>query len=91
VADYKSLMAERGLTSIRSADWTREISAFWPAVIKSSLRPRSVLGLLRSGWTTVRGAVAMFLMVLGYNRGLIVFGLITATKPMTKPATEGAA
>ena len=33
----------------------------------------------------------MFLMVLGYNRGLIVFGLITATKPMTKPATEGAA
>mmetsp|Transcript_42065 Transcript_42065/g.82754 ORF Transcript_42065/g.82754 Transcript_42065/m.82754 type:complete len:383 (-) Transcript_42065:247-1395(-) len=81
VADYKSLMADQGLTGIRSADWTREISAFWPAVIKSSLKPKSIVGLLRSGLTTMRGAVAMFLMVIGYRRGLIVFGLITATKP----------
>ena len=31
--------------------------------------------------STIRGALAMLLMTRGYKKGLIVFGLITATKP----------
>ena len=74
---------------IRTGDWTREISAFWPAVIKSSLTPRSLGGLLKSGLTTLRGALAMVLMIQGYRRGLIVFGLITGKKPDAKGGQEG--
>mmetsp|Transcript_26619 Transcript_26619/g.54507 ORF Transcript_26619/g.54507 Transcript_26619/m.54507 type:complete len:172 (-) Transcript_26619:454-969(-) len=84
-ADYKALMASEGLEGIRTDDWTREIAPFWPAVIKSSLRLRSLKGLATAGWTTLRGAAAMLLMIQGYRRGLIVFGLITATKPKPTP------
>ena len=66
---------------MRRADWTPEIASFWPAVIKSSLTLRGLFGLARSGFTTIRGAVAMLLMVKGYREGLIVFGLITAEAP----------
>lgn len=78
--DYIRLLEAEGCVNVRRADWTREIAAFWPAVIKSSLSPRGLLGLARSGFTTIRGAVAMLLMVKGYRSGLIVFGLITAEK-----------
>lgn len=81
VAQYEGWMAEAGLQQIRRDDWTAEISAFWPAVVRSALRPKAFWGMLRSGRTTVRGALAMFLMIRGYRKGLIVFGLITGTKP----------
>lgn len=88
VDDYVKLLTKSGLEDIKWTDWTDEISAFWPAVIRSSLRPGSLVGLLRAGWSTIRGAVAMFLMVRGYKKGLIVFGLITARKPAAAPAVD---
>ena len=81
VADYVKLLEAEGCTNVRRADWTPEIASFWPAVIKSSLTLRGLFGLARSGFTTIRGAVAMLLMVKGYREGLIVFGLITAEAP----------
>eukprot|EP00898_Chlorokybus_atmophyticus_P006870 jgi/Chlat1/7184/Chrsp57S06845 len=66
---------------IRTTDWSKEVSPFWPAVIKSALTPQGFIGLLRSGWTTIRGALVMALMVQGYQRGLIKFAVITARKP----------
>ena len=41
----------------------------------------ALLGLLRSGLSTIRGALVMPLMIRGYKKGLIVFGLVTAKKP----------
>ena len=58
-------------------DWSYVIAPFWKAVIKSSLNVRSVVGLLKSGFSTMRGAWAMFLMLRGFNIGLIKFGVIT--------------
>ena len=81
MSDYIKLLKTAGMTDVRSADWTAEIAAFWPAVIRSSLRPRNLISLLGSGLSTIRGAVAMLLMTRGYRKGLIVFGLITAQKP----------
>ena len=88
VADYVQLLEAEGCINVRRADWTREIAAFWPAVIKSSLTPRGLLGLATSGFSTIRGAIAMLLMVKGYRSGLIVFGLITAEKPDVSEAQE---
>mmetsp|Transcript_13232 Transcript_13232/g.18738 ORF Transcript_13232/g.18738 Transcript_13232/m.18738 type:complete len:350 (-) Transcript_13232:151-1200(-) len=84
VNDYVELMKEQGATDIRREDWSYIIAPFWKAVIKSSLNVRSVVGLLKSGFSTQRGAYAMFLMLRGFNKGLIKFGLLTCTKPEEK-------
>lgn len=81
VDDYVKLLETNGATDIRREDWSYIIAPFWKAVIKSSLNVRSIVGLLKSGFSTQRGAYAMFLMLRGFNKGLIKFGLITCTKP----------
>lgn len=81
VADYRSLAAEAGLVDVRADDWTKSVRRFWRAVIASSFRPSSLVGLLRSGLSTIRGALVMPLMIRGQRRGTIKFGIITATKP----------
>jgi tocopherol O-methyltransferase len=79
--DYIQLLKDRGATDVKSDDWSYIIAPFWKAVIKSSLNPRSIWGLMKSGFSTQRGAYAMFLMLRGFNKGLIKFALLTCTKP----------
>lgn len=81
VDDYMTLLKDQGGTDIKREDWSYIIAPFWKAVIRSSLNLKSVWGLLRSGFSTQRGAYAMFLMLKGFNKGLIKFGLITCKKP----------
>jgi tocopherol O-methyltransferase len=81
VQDYVDLLKAKGATDVRREDWSYIIAPFWKAVIKSSLNLRSMLGVLKSGFTTLRGAYAMLLMLKGFDRGVIKFGLITCTKP----------
>jgi len=82
VDDYVQLMKKNGATNIQREDWSYIIAPFWKAVISSCFNFKSIVGLLKSGFSTQRGAYAMFLMLQGFNRGLIKFGLITCTKPM---------
>jgi tocopherol O-methyltransferase len=49
-------------------------------VINSAITPSAIFGLLRSGWTTIQAALSLGLMQRGYERGLIRFGLLCATK-----------
>jgi len=84
VNDYVELLKAQGATDIKRDDWSYIIAPFWKAVIKSSLNVKSVWGLLKSGFSTQRGAYAMLLMLRGFDRGLIKFGLITCTKPDNK-------
>jgi tocopherol O-methyltransferase len=81
VQDYVNLLEAKGAKDIKNEDWSYIIAPFWKAVIKSSLSLRSIAGLMRSGFSTLRGAYAMLLMLRGFNVGLIKFGLITCTKP----------
>mmetsp|Transcript_18248 Transcript_18248/g.21109 ORF Transcript_18248/g.21109 Transcript_18248/m.21109 type:complete len:365 (+) Transcript_18248:214-1308(+) len=81
VNDYVTLLEKNGATDIKREDWSYIIAPFWKAVIKSSLNLKSLIGLLKSGFSTQRGAYAMFLMLKGFNKGLIKFGLITCSKP----------
>jgi tocopherol O-methyltransferase len=79
--DYVTEFEALGAKDIKTEDWSYVIAPFWRAVIRSSLSLKSVAGLLKSGFSTIRGAYAMFLMLKGYKMGLIKFGLITCTKP----------
>lgn len=81
VADYVGHLKENGGRNIKSEDWSYVIAPFWKAVIRSSLNPVNFVKLMFSGFTTIRGAYAMLLMLQGFNMGLIKFGLITCTKP----------
>lgn len=88
VQDYVDLMEAQGATDVKRDDWSYIIAPFWKAVIKSSFNLKSLIGLLRSGFSTQRGAYAMFLMLKGYKKGLIKFGCLTCTKPLPSKAKE---
>lgn len=81
VNDYIQLLQDNGGIDIKREDWSYIIAPFWKAVIKSSLNFKSIWGLMKSGFSTQRGAYAMLLMLSGFNKGLIKFGLLTCTKP----------
>lgn len=81
VQDYVDLLEQQGAKDIKRDDWSYIIAPFWKAVIRSSLNFKSIVGLLRAGFSTQRGAYAMLLMLRGYKKGLIKFGCLTCTKP----------
>lgn len=83
--DYVSELEKLGAKDIKTEDWSYVIAPFWKAVIRSSLSLKSFIGLMKSGFSTIRGAYAMFLMLRGYKMGLIKFGLVTCTKPEYVP------
>ena len=78
--EYEQIASEVGFTELRSADWSTAVAPFWNVVIDSAFTPAAFFGLLTSGWTTIQAALSLGLMSRGYDRGLIKFGLICATK-----------
>jgi len=80
-ADYVRMAQALSLQNIKTADWSENVAPFWSAVISSAISWRGMMGLLKSGWKTIKGAFAMLLMVKGYKQGLIKFAVITAQKP----------
>eukprot|EP00878_Enallax_costatus_P041597 GHUV01048418.1.p1 GENE.GHUV01048418.1~~GHUV01048418.1.p1 ORF type:complete len:236 (+),score=55.99 GHUV01048418.1:323-1030(+) len=81
IDDYKKLFEAQGLTDIKTADWSNEVAPFWAEVIKSAMTSNGLMGLLKAGWTTIKGALVMPLMAQGFKMGLVKFNLITARKP----------
>ncbi|MEW5312065.1 MAG: hypothetical protein WDW38_003724 [Sanguina aurantia] len=81
VADYETMFAASGLEQIRSTDWSKEVAPFWKAVIQTALSAAGFQGLMKAGWTTIKGALVMPLMAQGLKTGLVRFNLITARKP----------
>lgn len=82
INDYEKLFEENGLQGVKTADWSEEVAPFWGAVIKSALSTQGVMGLFKAGLTTIKGALVMPLMSRGFNKGVVKFNLITATKPL---------
>uniref|UniRef100_A0A7N0TCJ9 Methyltransferase type 11 domain-containing protein n=1 Tax=Kalanchoe fedtschenkoi TaxID=63787 RepID=A0A7N0TCJ9_KALFE len=80
-ADYVNLLRSLNLKDIKSADWSPNVAPFWPAVIRTALTWKGVTSLLRSGWKSIKGAMAMPLMIEGYKNDLIKFAIITCKKP----------
>lgn len=81
VPDYAHLAMQAALVDIRTADWSDAVAPFWDAVIGSAFQWEAIAGLLRAGWPTMQGALALGLMRWGFQWGLIRYGVLTATKP----------
>mgnify|MGYP000064722967 CR=1 FL=1 len=77
---YEAIARNFSFQNIRTADWSTAVAPFWDVVIDSAFTPSAILGLLLSGWTTIQAALSLGLMRRGYQRGLIKFGLLYATK-----------
>ena len=42
---------------IKTADWSEEVAPFWGEVIKTAFTAEGISGLLKAGWTTIKGAL----------------------------------
>ncbi|MCC0178320.1 methyltransferase domain-containing protein [Waterburya agarophytonicola K14] len=80
LSEYRAIAYECGFTDLKADDWSTAVAPFWDVVIDSAITPQAVIGLVQAGWQTIQGALSLNLMSRGYDRGLIRFGLITATK-----------
>ncbi|WNZ21598.1 methyltransferase domain-containing protein [Leptolyngbya sp. NK1-12] len=78
--EYAEIAQTIGFQSIRTADWSEAVAPFWNVVIDSALTPTAIVGLIQSGWTTIQAALSLGLMSRGYQRGLVKFGVLRATK-----------
>ena len=80
LSEYRAIATECGFKNLRSDDWSMAVAPFWDVVIDSAIAPQAIVGLFKSGWQTIQGALSLNLMSRGYARGLIRFGLICASK-----------
>jgi tocopherol O-methyltransferase len=78
--EYETIANQCGFKDIHADDWSMAVAPFWDVVIDSAVNPQSMIGLLSSGWQTILAALSLPLMSKGYERGLIRFGLIYASK-----------
>lgn len=67
---------------MRTADWSKEVTPFWRAVIDTALTFQGFVGLLKSGLGTIKGAMVMPLMQQGLRTNVIQFNLLVGTKPL---------
>ncbi|OKH54961.1 SAM-dependent methyltransferase [Calothrix sp. HK-06] len=77
---YEEIARQLPLHDLRTADWSTAVAPFWNVVIDSAFNLQALWGLLRSGWTTIQGALSLGLMQRGYETGLIRFGLLCGKK-----------
>ncbi len=77
---YEEIARQLPLNDLRTADWSTAVAPFWNVVIDSAFNLQALWGLLRSGWTTIQGALSLGLMQRGYETGLIRFGLLCGKK-----------
>ncbi|MEM8830485.1 MAG: methyltransferase domain-containing protein [Cyanobacteria bacterium P01_G01_bin.19] len=80
LSEYRAIASDCGFKNVASDDWSMAVAPFWNVVIDSAITPQAVIGLVKAGWQTIQGALSLNLMSRGYDRGLIRFGLLTATK-----------
>lgn len=78
--EYEAIASNCGFKNIIADDWSTAVAPFWDIVIESALDPKVITGLLKSGWPTIQGALALGLMSRGYERGLVRFGVLSGRK-----------
>jgi tocopherol O-methyltransferase len=80
LSEYEAIAHRTNFQKIKTADWSEAVAPFWDVVIDSAIAPLAILGVLRSGLSTVTAALSLRQMSRGYASGLIKFGLLAATK-----------
>ncbi|MEM7770591.1 MAG: methyltransferase domain-containing protein [Cyanobacteria bacterium P01_A01_bin.37] len=78
--NFAAIAHDLPFQNIETADWTTAVSPFWSEVIASAISPAAVIGLIKAGRKTIQAALSMRLMQRGYARGLVRFGVLSATR-----------
>jgi len=78
--EYSAIAHSVGFQNIRIDDWSLAVAPFWNIVVDSIFDPQAIMGLVKSGWTTIEAALSLHLMSRGYERGLVRFGLLCGRK-----------
>ncbi len=78
--DFAAIAQDLEFTDIKTADWSNAVAPFWSEVMASAFSPAAIIGLIKAGRQTINAALSMGLMQRGYQRGLIRFGLLSATR-----------
>lgn len=78
--EYQTIALNCGFQNLRTDDWSIAVAPFWDVVIDSAFSIKSIIGLFRSGWSTIQAALSLGLMSEGYRRGLVRFGVLCGTK-----------
>ena len=78
--EYEAIAHSCNFQNIAVTDWSTAVAPFWDIVIGSAFNPAAIFALLRSGWPTIKGALALGLMSRGYRSGLVRYGVLCATK-----------
>ena len=77
---YNALMEEVGFRDVVVSDWSKAVSPFWNAVIKTAFYPVNWFPILRAGTPILRAVLAMRLMKKGFRTDLIRYGVIQGIK-----------
>lgn len=77
---YRSLVQELPLIHFFDADWSKSVQPFWTDVLRSMLSPNILFNVMKTGFNTALGALAVPLMKKGFHSGLIRYYLFTAVK-----------
>lgn len=80
VNHLEKLARQAGFQDLKTDDWSDGVAPFWKAVIRSVFSFKSINGLLKAGWPTIKGAWAMRYMTAGYKKNLIKFGVLQGKK-----------
>lgn len=78
--DYQAIATECGLTAIKTADWSTAVAPFWQQLLNETMTPNGIFGVLTTGWQTIQGSFALPVIRNGFQRGLLRYGLLQATK-----------
>jgi tocopherol O-methyltransferase len=78
--DFEAIAQDLPYANIQTADWSTAVSPFWSEVVASAFSPAAVVGLIKAGPKTIQAALSMGLMQRGYARGLVRFGVLSATR-----------
>jgi tocopherol O-methyltransferase len=81
--DYAAIAQDLNFAQIQVSDWSQAVAPFWDQVIDSTLDLRILWSVLQAGWSTIQATIALDLMRTGYRQGLICYGVLAATKPIS--------
>lgn len=78
--EYETIVKNCGFSNLHLDDWSTGVAPFWYKVVESMFEPKAIQGLLKADSQTLQGALAVGLMIRGYQKGLIRFGVFWAEK-----------
>lgn len=80
LSHYLSLMNDLPFDTVRAADWSRSVTPFWNAVLRSAVSSKGLSAIIHGGAPMFTGALGGLLMRQGLKQELVRYVVINTTK-----------